>query len=160
MQVNGQAQRTIWPLAGLDAVEVIDQRQLPHRLVMARLNSPAEVFTAYFREREREDDENFVTPEDLALPGSAWVTPLDLDVQPEQVFVPPADKLTPAALGQAGCSLVSRAFAVSRASRTMACAAPTTSAVGLRVTMTNFEVGVLLRSATLSTGTSTFASGK
>ena len=46
MQVNGQAQRTIWPLAGLDAVEVIDQRQLPHRLVMARLNSPAEVFAA------------------------------------------------------------------------------------------------------------------
>ncbi len=62
----------------------------------------AEVFTAHFREREREDDENFVAPEDLALPGSAWVTPLDLDVQPEQLFVPPADKLTPAALGQAG----------------------------------------------------------
>ncbi len=38
--------RPIRPLPGGDAVEVIDQRALPHRLVMERLDTPEAVFTA------------------------------------------------------------------------------------------------------------------
>jgi methylthioribose-1-phosphate isomerase len=39
MRINGVATRSIVALSARDAVEVIDQRQLPHRLVWARLDS-------------------------------------------------------------------------------------------------------------------------
>jgi len=31
MRVDGRPMRTLWPAAGRDALQVIDQRQLPHR---------------------------------------------------------------------------------------------------------------------------------
>jgi len=34
--VDGKASRTLWPAAGQDALFVIDQRQLPHRVVVER----------------------------------------------------------------------------------------------------------------------------
>ncbi|MEK7246787.1 MAG: S-methyl-5-thioribose-1-phosphate isomerase [Pseudomonadota bacterium] len=37
MKVDGKPFRTIWPVAGLDAVEIIDQRRLPHEFVTVRL---------------------------------------------------------------------------------------------------------------------------
>ena len=46
MKVHGQPLRPLRALPSGDAVEVIDQRQLPHRLVMARLGTPKDVFTA------------------------------------------------------------------------------------------------------------------
>ena len=46
MKVAGVALRPIRALAARDAVEVIDQRALPHRLQQARLDSPQAVFTA------------------------------------------------------------------------------------------------------------------
>jgi methylthioribose-1-phosphate isomerase len=39
VRVDGQARRTIWPAAARDAVWVIDQRSLPHRLAIERLAS-------------------------------------------------------------------------------------------------------------------------
>ena len=46
MLVDGKASRTIWPAPGQDAVFVIDQRQLPHRVVVERLADPATVHRA------------------------------------------------------------------------------------------------------------------
>ncbi len=46
MLVDGKASRTIWPGPGQDAVFVIDQRQLPHRVVVERLADPAAVHRA------------------------------------------------------------------------------------------------------------------
>ena len=46
MNVGGQALRPLRAEPGRDAVLVIDQRLLPHRLQMERLNSPQAVFTA------------------------------------------------------------------------------------------------------------------
>ncbi len=46
MKVDGVALRPLRALASRDAVEVIDQRSLPHRLEMRRLDSPEAVFTA------------------------------------------------------------------------------------------------------------------
>ncbi len=46
MNVHGQAMRPLRAEAGRDAVVVIDQRQLPHRLQLQRLTSPQAVFTA------------------------------------------------------------------------------------------------------------------
>ncbi len=46
MRVAGQPRRSLWPAAGRDALQVIDQRQLPHALVIARLDSVAQVHTA------------------------------------------------------------------------------------------------------------------
>ena len=46
MRVAGQPRRSLWPAAGRDALQVIDQRQLPHALVIARLDSVAQVRTA------------------------------------------------------------------------------------------------------------------
>ncbi len=46
MLVDGQARRTLWPAAGRKALQVIDQRQLPHHLRIARLDSVEAVFTA------------------------------------------------------------------------------------------------------------------
>jgi methylthioribose-1-phosphate isomerase len=46
MRVNGQAMRPIRPAPTRDAVLVIDQRLLPHRLVVERLADVASVFTA------------------------------------------------------------------------------------------------------------------
>ncbi len=46
MLVDGKASRTIWPAPGQDAVFVIDQRQLPHRVVVERLADPAAVHRA------------------------------------------------------------------------------------------------------------------
>lgn len=37
MRVDGRPMRTLWPAAGRDALQVIDQRQLPHRLVVETL---------------------------------------------------------------------------------------------------------------------------
>jgi ATP-dependent Clp protease ATP-binding subunit ClpA len=46
----------------------------------------AEVLSDYFRTREKEDEEDFIPPEQYALTGTAWVTPLDLEIEPEQRF--------------------------------------------------------------------------
>ena len=39
MKINGRAMRTIWPAADGSSVEIIDQRLLPHELVVARLRT-------------------------------------------------------------------------------------------------------------------------
>ena len=46
MKVAGVHQRSLWPAPGREALFVIDQRHLPHRLMIARLASLAEVRTA------------------------------------------------------------------------------------------------------------------
>jgi methylthioribose-1-phosphate isomerase len=46
MRVDGQPRRTIWPAASGQAVQVIDQRALPHRLQIATLTDLAAVLTA------------------------------------------------------------------------------------------------------------------
>ena len=46
MKVAGVAMRALRVVPERDAVEVIDQRQLPHRLVLARLTTAADVVTA------------------------------------------------------------------------------------------------------------------
>jgi len=46
MRVDGQARRTVWPTAARDALQVIDQRQLPHALRIERLDSVDAVFVA------------------------------------------------------------------------------------------------------------------
>jgi methylthioribose-1-phosphate isomerase len=46
VKVNGETRRTIVPAAAGDAVTVIDQRWLPHRLDLQRLSGVAEVITA------------------------------------------------------------------------------------------------------------------
>lgn len=46
MKAGGVHRRSLWPDAAGDAVLVIDQRQLPHRLVVERLGSVAAVRTA------------------------------------------------------------------------------------------------------------------
>ncbi len=46
MKVDGVALRPIRGLAGRDAVEIIDQRALPHRLVCVRIDSPEAMFAA------------------------------------------------------------------------------------------------------------------
>ena len=46
MNVAGVQRRTIWPADGADAVFVIDQRELPHRWSVVRLETPAQVFDA------------------------------------------------------------------------------------------------------------------
>jgi len=46
MNVNGKALRPIFEVPSRDAVEVIDQRLLPHELRMVRLATPQDVFTA------------------------------------------------------------------------------------------------------------------
>ena len=46
MRVDGQPRRTLWPAATGDAVFVIDQRQLPHRLAVESLASVETVFVA------------------------------------------------------------------------------------------------------------------
>jgi methylthioribose-1-phosphate isomerase len=46
MKVDGQSLRPLRALPSREAIEIIDQRELPHRLVMRRLDSAAAVFTA------------------------------------------------------------------------------------------------------------------
>ena len=46
MRINGQPTRTIWPEPARDAVQVIDQRALPHRLGFERLGSVEAVHIA------------------------------------------------------------------------------------------------------------------
>ena len=46
MKVAGQHRRSLWPAPGHEALFVIDQRDLPHRLSIARLASLAEVRAA------------------------------------------------------------------------------------------------------------------
>ena len=46
MKVAGEHRRSLWPAPARDALFVIDQRHLPHRLVIARLSSLAEVRSA------------------------------------------------------------------------------------------------------------------
>jgi methylthioribose-1-phosphate isomerase len=46
MKVEGRPMRSLWPAAGRDALFVIDQRQLPHRLQVAQLDNRAAVHQA------------------------------------------------------------------------------------------------------------------
>ena len=46
MHIDGQARRTLWPSAARDALFVIDQRQLPHRVAIERLDDVEAVFGA------------------------------------------------------------------------------------------------------------------
>ena len=41
-----------------------------------------EVLSQHFRECEKHDEERFVKPEEMALEGSAWIHPLELDIHP------------------------------------------------------------------------------
>jgi ATP-dependent Clp protease ATP-binding subunit ClpA len=53
----------------------------------------AEVLARHFREQERDEEENFVSPEKLSLEGKAWVATLELeDVHPAQVVAEPEDR--------------------------------------------------------------------
>ena len=61
----------------------------------------AEVLTAHFRQREKEDEDDFDPPEKFALAGTAWITPLDLDIYPAQKIETPEDARR-AALGGEG----------------------------------------------------------
>jgi hypothetical protein len=61
----------------------------------------AEVLTAHFRQREKEDEEDFAPPEKFTLEGTAWITPLDLDIYPAQKIESPEDARR-AALGGEG----------------------------------------------------------
>ncbi|MBI1918951.1 MAG: ATP-dependent Clp protease ATP-binding subunit [Planctomycetes bacterium] len=60
-----------------------------------------EVLTAHFRTREKEDEDDFIPPEQFALQGTAWVTTLDLDIHPARVLESPEDARR-AALGDSG----------------------------------------------------------
>ncbi len=46
MKVDGKHYRTIWPLAGQSAVEIIDQRRLPHHFEVVRLEKVEDAATA------------------------------------------------------------------------------------------------------------------
>jgi methylthioribose-1-phosphate isomerase len=46
MNIRGRPWRTLWELPDADGIEVIDQRQLPHRLTTAVLRTPEEVAVA------------------------------------------------------------------------------------------------------------------
>ena len=46
MKVNNKDYRTIWLASDGDAVEIIDQRRLPHRFEIERLSTPSEMATA------------------------------------------------------------------------------------------------------------------
>ncbi len=46
MKVDGRATRTIWPTADESAVEIIDQRRLPHEFVTVRLAAPEDAARA------------------------------------------------------------------------------------------------------------------
>jgi len=46
MQVDGRPLRTLWGAAGRDALHVIDQRQLPHRLGIERLTGAEQAYVA------------------------------------------------------------------------------------------------------------------
>jgi ATP-dependent Clp protease ATP-binding subunit ClpA len=61
----------------------------------------AEVLTAHFRAREKEEDADFITPESLALEGTAWISTLDLDIYPAQTILDP-DEARRAAIGCGG----------------------------------------------------------
>ena len=50
----------------------------------------SEVLTAHFRAKESEEEDDFTDPEKLSLDGTAWVTPLDVEIFPAQVLAPPA----------------------------------------------------------------------
>jgi hypothetical protein len=60
-----------------------------------------EVLTQHFRQRERDDEDEFVPPEKLALTGAAWVSSLDLHVYPAKAHGEDVDA-TRAALGAVG----------------------------------------------------------
>jgi ATP-dependent Clp protease ATP-binding subunit ClpC len=49
----------------------------------------AEVLTNHFRDKERQEEEDFTDPETLSLDGTAWVTPLTIEIHPAQVLAPP-----------------------------------------------------------------------
>jgi ATP-dependent Clp protease ATP-binding subunit ClpC len=46
-----------------------------------------EVLTQYFREKERKHGKDALTPEALSIEGKAWVTTLDLSIQPPKLAV-------------------------------------------------------------------------
>jgi len=46
MKINGKAYRSIWPLENNAAVEIIDQRKLPHQFVIIRLENVEDAATA------------------------------------------------------------------------------------------------------------------
>jgi len=51
----------------------------------------ADLLTALFRQRGKEDEDDFISPEKYALEGTPWVTPLDLDIYPAQKIESPED---------------------------------------------------------------------
>jgi ATP-dependent Clp protease ATP-binding subunit ClpA len=48
-----------------------------------------EVLTQFFRNQEKAEEENFQSPAKLTLPGNAWVTTLEMDIDPAQVVEEP-----------------------------------------------------------------------
>ncbi|HZZ77750.1 MAG TPA: AAA family ATPase [Gemmataceae bacterium] len=58
----------------------------------------AEVLSEYFRKREREDQEDFVPPEQYALDGSAWIHSHEMDIYPSP-RLPEADDMLRMFLG-------------------------------------------------------------
>jgi ATP-dependent Clp protease ATP-binding subunit ClpA len=61
----------------------------------------AEVLGAWFRDQEKDTDEEFVPPERFALEGTAWLSSLDVEVHPDQRLGPPENLAPRAGLGDA-----------------------------------------------------------
>lgn len=57
-----------------------------------------EALTDHFRKQEREEEGSFVSPDRLSIQGRAWVTTVELDVEPNQVIEDP-EKVLYALLG-------------------------------------------------------------
>jgi ATP-dependent Clp protease ATP-binding subunit ClpC len=52
-----------------------------------------EVLTAHFRAQEKEEEDAFESPAELSLEGKAWVTTLDVQIEPAQLLERPQDSL-------------------------------------------------------------------
>jgi hypothetical protein len=50
-----------------------------------------EVLSDFFRKRERDDEDEFVPPEQFSLKGSAWIHPHDVEINPAPALAKPDD---------------------------------------------------------------------
>jgi ATP-dependent Clp protease ATP-binding subunit ClpC len=57
------------------------------------VNRAEEVLTHHFREREKRYAKGALTPEALSIEGKAWVTTLDVSIQPPSLAIPPKQNL-------------------------------------------------------------------
>jgi hypothetical protein len=59
---------------------------LERRIARSLDSRAAEVLSEHFRRREREDQEEFIPPENFTLEGSAWIHPHDVEIHPAPVL--------------------------------------------------------------------------